>query len=74
LVATVNDNRPTQPLEGAARLAGPEIRAQAVIGGGATLLPGVVIGEEAVVVAGAVVTKSVAARSTVFDMPARPRP
>jgi len=73
LVATVNDNHPTAPLRDTERLAGPEIRARAVIGGGATLLPGVVVGEEAVVAAGAVVTRDVAAGSTVMGVPARPR-
>jgi len=51
---------------------GPIIRRRARIGNNATLLPGIVIGEEAVVGAGAVVTKDVAARETVVGNPARP--
>ena len=43
----------------------------ASIGSGATILCGVTIGEEAIVGAGAVVTKDVAARTTVAGNPAR---
>lgn len=42
------------------------------IGGGAILLPGVRIGEGAIVAAGAVVTRNVAAGATVTGNPARP--
>lgn len=41
------------------------------IGAGVTLTPGVVIGEEAFVAAGAVVTRDVAARAVVMGVPAR---
>lgn len=47
------------------------IRNGASVGGGAILLPGIVIGEDAVVGAGAVVTKSVLAGDTVVGNPAR---
>lgn len=50
---------------------GPIIRRKARIGNHATLLPSIEIGEEAVVGAGAVVTKHVAARTTVVGNPAR---
>ncbi len=50
---------------------GPTIRRGARIGGGAILLPGVEIGEEAFVGAGAVVTKDVEARMLVVGNPAR---
>lgn len=50
---------------------GPHIKRGARIGIGAILLPGVVIGEEAVVAAGAVVTRDVPARQTVMGIPAR---
>ncbi len=43
----------------------------AAIGSGATILCGVTIGEEAIVGAGAVVTKDVAARTSVAGNPAR---
>jgi acetyltransferase-like isoleucine patch superfamily enzyme len=42
------------------------------IGAGAVLLPGVEVGEEAFVGAGAVVTSNVSARSVVIGVPARP--
>ena len=50
---------------------GPTIRRRARVGGGAILCPGVVIGEEAYVGAGAVVTKDVEPRMVVVGNPAR---
>jgi acetyltransferase-like isoleucine patch superfamily enzyme len=50
---------------------GPVIRRGARIGGGAVLLPGVEIGEEAFVGAGAVVTRDVPPRAVVVGNPAR---
>jgi acetyltransferase-like isoleucine patch superfamily enzyme len=50
---------------------GPTIRRGARVGGGAVLLPGVEIGEEAYVGAGAVVTKDVEPRMLVVGNPAR---
>ena len=50
---------------------GPTIRRGARVGGGAILCPGVEIGEEAFVGAGAVVTKNVPARKVVVGNPAR---
>jgi acetyltransferase-like isoleucine patch superfamily enzyme len=50
---------------------GPTIRRGARVGGGAILLPGIEIGEEAFVGAGAVVTKDVEARMLVVGNPAR---
>lgn len=47
------------------------VRRGASIGGGATILPGVEIGERAMVGAGAVVTRDVPARSIVVGNPAR---
>jgi maltose O-acetyltransferase len=44
------------------------------IGGGAILLPGVTVGDDAVIGAGSIVTRDVAAGSTVFGNPARARP
>lgn len=49
----------------------PVIRAGASIGAGAILLPGVEIGENAVIGAGAVVTKNVAPYAVVTGIPAR---
>jgi UDP-2-acetamido-3-amino-2,3-dideoxy-glucuronate N-acetyltransferase len=54
-----------EPLEGAT------LRRACRIGGGAILLPGVEVGEEAFVAAGAVVTSDVASRKVVMGVPAR---
>jgi acetyltransferase-like isoleucine patch superfamily enzyme len=50
---------------------GPLLRRACRIGGGATICPGVEIGEEAFVAAGAVVVADVAPRSVVMGVPAR---
>jgi len=50
---------------------GPLLRRACRVGGGATLCPGVEIGEEAFVAAGAVVVADVPARAVVMGMPAR---
>jgi UDP-2-acetamido-3-amino-2,3-dideoxy-glucuronate N-acetyltransferase len=50
---------------------GPTLRSACRIGGGAVILPGVEIGEEAVVGAGAVVLENVPARKVVVGVPAR---
>jgi acetyltransferase-like isoleucine patch superfamily enzyme len=50
---------------------GPTIRRGARVGGGAILCPGVEIGEEAFVGAGAVVVRDVAPRTLVVGNPAR---
>jgi acetyltransferase-like isoleucine patch superfamily enzyme len=52
-------------------LAGPLLRRACRVGGGSVLCPGVEIGEEAFVAAGAVVTKDVAPRAVVIGVPAR---
>jgi len=54
-----------------AKLIGPTIKKGARIGANATILPGVVIGEKAVVGSGAVVTKDVPAGATVVGNPAK---
>jgi UDP-2-acetamido-3-amino-2,3-dideoxy-glucuronate N-acetyltransferase len=50
------------------------VRRGASIGGGAVILPGITIGERAMVGAGAVVTRDVSAGATVVGNPARPLP
>jgi acetyltransferase-like isoleucine patch superfamily enzyme len=50
---------------------GPLLRRACRVGGGSTLCPGVEIGEEAFVAAGAVVTADVAPRTVVMGVPAR---
>ena len=52
-------------------MAYPRICRGAKIGGGSVILPGVTIGENAIVGAGSVVTSDVAAGTTVFGNPAR---
>ena len=49
---------------------GVTLRRGCRIGGGAVLLPGVEVGEEALVAAGAVVTRDVPARAVVMGVPA----
>jgi len=68
-VSTSNDNRMGR---GKGRVyKGPHIKRGARIGSNATLLPGVIIGEEAVVAAGAVVMRDVPDRRIVIGIPAR---
>lgn len=52
-------------------LNGPHVKKNAIIGANSTLLPGVVIGEHALVGAGSVVTKEVPERGVVTGNPAR---
>ena len=59
-VVTTNDNFMGRTEKRKALMRGPLIRRGARIGGGAVLLPGIEIGEEAFVGAGAVVTRDVA--------------
>ncbi len=53
-------------------LRGATLRRACRIGGGAVLVPGVEVGEEAFVAAGAVVTRDVPAHTRVAGVPARP--
>ena len=69
-VTTTNDDTMDRHPAGTP-LRGPVLRRACRIGGGATLTPGVVIGEEAFVAAGAVVTRDVAPRTVVMGVPAR---
>ena len=69
-VTTTNDDTmsrhaPDAPLRGA------RLRRACRVGGGAVLCPGVEIGEEAFVAAGAVVTRDVPPRAVVMGVPAR---
>jgi len=70
-VVTTNDDFMGRTEARLERIAGPTIRRGARVGGGATLCPGVVIGEEAFVGAGAVVTSDVPDRTVVVGNPAR---
>jgi acetyltransferase-like isoleucine patch superfamily enzyme len=70
-VVTTNDNFMGRTERRRDLIKGPTIRRGARVGGGAVLLPGVEIGEEAFVGAGAVVTKDVPPRMLVVGSPAR---
>ena len=70
-VVTTNDHFMGRTEERHARRKGPTIRRGARVGGGAVLLPGIEIGEEAFVGAGAVVLSDVPARAVVVGNPAR---
>jgi len=67
---TTNDHTMARHAPGQA-LRGATIRRAARIGGAAVLVPGIEVGEEAFVAAGAVVTNDVAARGVVMGVPAR---
>jgi acetyltransferase-like isoleucine patch superfamily enzyme len=70
-VVTTNDNFMGRTDRRHDLVKGPTIRRGARIGGGATLCPGIEIGEEAFVGAGAVVIADVPARAVVVGNPAR---
>jgi len=70
-VITTNDNFMGRTEKRHELVKGPTIRRGARVGGGAVLLPGIEIGEEAFVGAGAVVLHDVPARAVVVGSPAR---
>jgi acetyltransferase-like isoleucine patch superfamily enzyme len=70
-VTTTNDNFMGRTERRHELRRGPTIRRAARIGGGAVLLPGIEIGEEAFVGAGAVVLRDVPPRAVVVGNPAR---
>jgi acetyltransferase-like isoleucine patch superfamily enzyme len=70
-VVTTNDNFMGRTERRHELIKGPTVRRGARVGGGAVLCPGIVVGEEAFVGAGAVVTKDVAPRMLVVGNPAR---
>jgi acetyltransferase-like isoleucine patch superfamily enzyme len=72
-VNLITENHPVDPLNRQALLLKPiVIKRNAWIGAAATILPGVTIGENAVVAAGAVVSKDVPANTIVGGIPAKP--
>ena len=70
-VVTTNDNFMGRTEKRRTLMKGPTIRRGARVGGGAILCPGIEVGEEAFVGAGAVVTKDVPARKLVVGSPAK---
>ena len=70
-VVTSNDNYVGRTAERFKHFKGVTVRKGGRIGAGTVLLPGVVVGEDALVAAGSVVTKDVAPRTVVLGGPAR---
>ncbi len=71
MVTTTNDPYVARAKSSHETMQGPVIHKAARIGGGAVLLPGVHIGQEALVAAGAVVTRDVPPYRLVMGVPAR---
>lgn len=71
-VAFSNDNYLGRTEERKKHFGGPILRKGARIGVGSVLLPGIEIGEDALVAAGSVVTRNVPPRMTVLGSPAKP--
>lgn len=71
MVVTTNDNYMGRTKKRFDELKGCTVKRGARVGGGSHLLPGVVIGEEAFIATGAVVTKDIPARSVAMGVPAR---
>ena len=71
-VSLITESHPLNPTERKSLLVKPiVIKRNAWIGAGATILPGVTIGENAVVAAGAIVSKYVPANTVVAGIPAK---
>jgi acetyltransferase-like isoleucine patch superfamily enzyme len=70
-VATANDNAIGR-LPYSDAMLGPTVESGAMIGLGARLLPGITVGEDSLVGAGAVVTADVEPHTVVMGIPARP--
>lgn len=69
-VTIANDPHPGCPASREC-MRGPTVRRGAQIGAGVTLLPGIVIGEHALIGAGSVVTRDIPARAVAYGNPAR---
>ena len=70
-VLTSNDNYLGRTEERLIHIQGVTVKRGGRIGAGAVILPGKIIGEDALVAAGSVVTKDVPARKVVMGMPAK---
>lgn len=71
LVSSTNDNTMGRASDAVDHLAGPVVEDHVTIGAGASLLPGVIIGRNAIVGASALVTKNVPENSVVMGVPGR---
>jgi acetyltransferase-like isoleucine patch superfamily enzyme len=69
-VCTTNDSTMARPDDSYANV-GARLRRGSRIGGGVVICPGIEVGEEAFIAAGAVVTKDVPARGVAMGVPAR---
>jgi len=70
-VQTTNDNFMGRTEQRHALIKGATVRRGARVGGGVVLCPGIEIGEEAFIAAGAVVTRDAPARKVLMGVPAR---
>ena len=71
-VSLITESHPLNPTERKSLLVNPVvIKRNAWIGAGATILPGVTVGENAVVASGAIVSKDVPANTVVAGIPAK---
>jgi acetyltransferase-like isoleucine patch superfamily enzyme len=71
-VNLITENHPVSPSQRKSLILSPIlIKRNAWIGAGATILPGVTVGENSIIAAGAVVTKNVADNTIVGGIPAR---
>lgn len=70
-VTFTNDNFVGRTEERKKHFAGPTLKKGARIGAGSVILPGIIVGEDALVAAGSVVTKDVPARMIVLGSPAK---
>ncbi|MGC9322938.1 MAG: acyltransferase, partial [Kosmotogaceae bacterium] len=70
-VTFTNDNYLGRTEERKKHFKGPTVKKGARIGANATLLPGVIVGEDALVAAGSVVTKDLAPRKIYAGIPAK---
>lgn len=71
LVSSTNDNSMGRSEDATDHLTGPVIEDYVTIGAGASLLPGVVVGKNAIVGASALVTKNVPDNKVVMGIPAK---
>lgn len=71
LVATTNDNTMGRKEYSEEHVKGAYIKSNTTIGAAANILPGITIGKNCIVAAGAVVTKSVSNDAVVMGIPAR---
>lgn len=71
-VSTTNDNTMGREQYDEGHVRGPVIKRAATIGAAANILPMVIVGENAIVGAGSVVTKNVPDKKVVMGIPAKP--